>query len=44
MADIHGDHQAATACDGGGDRIARHNSLRDVIFATAQAIANKYNN
>ena len=37
MADIHGDHQVA--CGGGGDHIARHNSLRDVIFAAAQAAA-----
>ena len=37
MTDIHGDHQVA--CGGGGDRIARHNSLCDVIFATAQAAA-----
>ena len=37
MADIHGDHPVA--CGGGGDRIARHNSLRDVIFVTAQAAA-----
>ena len=37
MADIHGDHQMA--CGGGGDCIAHHNSLRDVIFATAQAAA-----
>ena len=36
LADIYGDHQVA--CGGNGDRIARHNSLRDVIFA-AQAAA-----
>ena len=35
MADIYGDHQVA--CGGSGDRIARHNSLRDVIFVIAQA-------
>ena len=37
MADIYGDHQVA--CGGGGDRIARHNSLREVIFVAAQAAA-----
>ena len=35
VVDIYGDHQVA--CGGGGDHIARHNSLRDVIFVAAQA-------
>ena len=37
MADIYGNHQGV--CGGSGDRIARHNSLRDVIFVAAQAAA-----
>ena len=37
LTDIYGDHQVA--CGGNGDRIARHNSLRDVIFFAAQAAA-----
>ena len=37
LADIFGDHQVD--CGGNGDRIARHNSLRNVIFFAAQAAA-----
>ena len=37
MADIMGDHQVG--CGGNGDRISRHNSIRDMLFATAQSAA-----
>ena len=37
LADIYGDHQVA--CGSNGDRIARHNSLRDMIFFATQAAA-----
>lgn len=36
-ADIYGDHQVG--CGGNGDRIARHNSIRDIIFCAAQSAA-----
>lgn len=37
IADEFGDHQVG--CGGGGDRIMRHNSIRDVIFSAAQSAA-----
>ena len=37
MADRFGDHQVA--CGGNGDRIARHNAIRDVLFSAAQYAA-----
>ena len=36
-ADPFGDH--AVACGGNGDRIYRHNNLRDIIFTAAQSAA-----
>ena len=36
-ADPFGDHQVG--CGGNGDRISRHNAVRDVIFAVAQSAA-----
>ena len=36
-ADIFGDHQVG--CGGNGDRISRHNSIRDVVFTAAQLAA-----
>ena len=36
-ADPYGDHQVG--CGGNGDRIARHNAIRDVIFSAAQFAA-----
>ena len=36
-ADEYGDHQVG--CGGNGDRIFRHNAVRDVIFSTAQSAA-----
>ena len=36
-ADPYGDHQVG--CGGNGDRIARHNAIRDVIFSAAQSAA-----
>ena len=36
-ADIYGDHQVG--CGGNGDRISRHNAIRDVIFSAAQCAA-----
>ena len=36
-ADIYGDHQVG--CGGNGDRITRHNAVRDVIHAAAQSAA-----
>ena len=36
-ADPFGDHQVG--CGGNGDRISRHNAVRDVIFAAAQSAA-----
>ena len=36
-ADIFGDHQVG--CGGNGDRISRHNAVRDVVFAAAQSAA-----
>ena len=36
-ADAFGDHQVG--CGGNGDRIARHNAMRDVIFSAAQSAA-----
>ena len=35
--DAYGDHQVG--CGGNGDRIARHNAVRDVIHAAAQSAA-----
>ena len=35
MSDIYGDH--ALCCSSGGERISRHNALRDTIFVTAVA-------
>ena len=35
MSDIYGDH--ALCCGSGGERISRHNALRDAIFETAVA-------
>ena len=37
MADRFGDHQVG--CGGNGDRIARHNAIRDVLFSAAQYAA-----
>ena len=37
MADRFGDHQVG--CGGNGDRIARHNVIRDVLFSAAQYAA-----
>ena len=37
VADPYGDHHVG--CGGNGDRIARHNSLRDAIFSAAQSAA-----
>ena len=34
-ADIFGDHQVG--CGGNGDRILRHNAIRDAIFSAAQS-------
>ena len=36
-ADIFGDHQVG--CGGNGDRVARHNAIRDVVFLAAQSAA-----
>ena len=36
-ADEYGDHQIG--CGGNGDRITRHNAIRDVIFSAAQSAA-----
>ena len=36
-ADIYGDHQVG--CNGNGDRVSRHNAIRDVIFNAAQSAA-----
>ena len=36
-ADIFGDHQVG--CGGNGDRIYRHNAIRDVLFTAAQSAA-----
>ena len=36
-ADIFGDHQVG--CGGNGDRISRHNNIRDVVFTGAQSAA-----
>ena len=36
-ADIMGDHQVG--CGGNGDRISRHNAIRDVLFTAAQSAA-----
>ena len=36
-ADIFGDHQVG--CGGNGDRISRHNNIRDVVFTAAQSAA-----
>ena len=36
-ADEYGDHQVG--CGGNGDRITRHNAVRDVIFSAAQSAA-----
>ena len=36
-ADEHGDHQVG--CGGNGDRITRHNAIRDVLFSAAQSAA-----
>ena len=36
-ADIFGDHQVG--CGGNGDRISRHNVVRDVLFSAAQSAA-----
>ena len=36
-ADIFGDHQVG--CSGNGDRISRHNAIRDVVFSAAQSAA-----
>ena len=35
LSDVHGDH--AMCCGSGGERISRHNNLRDAIFETAVA-------
>ena len=37
IADPHGDHQVG--CDGNGDRISRHNAIRDVLFSAAKSDA-----
>ena len=37
IADPFGDHQVG--CGGNGDRIARHNGIRDVLFSAAQCAA-----
>ena len=36
-ADPFGDHQVG--CGGNGDRISRHNAVRDVLFSAAQSAA-----
>ena len=36
-ADAYGDHQVC--CGGNGDRIARHNAIRDVLFSAARSVA-----
>ena len=36
-ADIFGDHKVG--CGGSGDRISRHNNIRDVVFTAAQSAA-----
>ena len=36
-ADAYGDHQVG--CGGNGDRIARHNAIRDVLFSAARSAA-----
>ena len=36
-ADAYGDHQVG--CGGNGDRIARHNAIRNVLFSAAQSAA-----
>ena len=36
-ADLYGDHQVG--CGGNGDRIHRHNSLRDALYSAAQSAA-----
>ena len=35
--DVFGDHQVG--CGGNGDRITRHNAVRDVLYSAAQAAA-----
>ena len=35
-ANIFGDHQVG--CGGNGDRIARHNSIRDMVFSAARQL------
>ena len=35
VADAHGDHQVG--CGGNGDRILRHDSIRDALFSAAQS-------
>ena len=37
VADPYGDHQVG--CGGNGDRIFRHNALRDAVFSAAQSAA-----
>ena len=37
MSDVEGDH--AISCGWGGERITRHNALRDVLFSTCQQAA-----
>ena len=37
VADMFGDHQVG--CGGNGDRISRHNAVRDVLFSAAQSAA-----
>ena len=37
VADVMGDHQVG--CGGNGDRISRHNAIRDVLFSAAQSAA-----
>ena len=37
MSDVMGDH--AISCGWGGERITRHNALRDVLFSTCQQAA-----
>ena len=36
-ADAYGDHQVG--CDGNGDRIHRHDSIRDAVYSAAQSAA-----
>ena len=35
QSDVHGDH--AMCCGSGGERISRHNNLKDAIYQTAVA-------